>query len=147
MLHILRLFFLTSILIISPLFSSATYANNTSLAAMSPCGVPDTNLENLTKFFSMRWKAIYADLPAHHVNTFLDHFELNDRGIVLVRVFHSQYQQNIAVVAAKRIIEYDKTDKKMIAETYCIVPVNGSLIMAISSRHLGTILKEGSPDI
>lgn len=140
MAQILRALLLTSFLFFSPLFQSASYAK-------APCGTPDTDLANLTKFFSLRWKAIHTDLPAHHRETFLDHYELQGMGIVLIRVFHSQYQQKIAVVAARRLIEYEKQENKMISEIHCIVRINGSIMITISPRYLKTILNEGSPNI
>ncbi|MBH48841.1 MAG: hypothetical protein CME71_11800 [Halobacteriovorax sp.] len=112
---------LTSILfLLYPLQSSFSQAREHSTrTSISPCGNPNTQLENLTGFFEYKWKATYFDLGPVQKDNWIKHYGFEDRDIALVRVFQSPAQPTLAVVAARRFQNF--LDGKLLVDVFCII--------------------------
>ena len=104
----------------------------------SPCG-QDKLLDGLTGFFKYRWQAQFVDLGPGPTQRFLEHNNLSDAEIALVRVFYSPHQRTVAVVTARRFTNY-LAGNPLVA-VLCIVPaLGGGLTWQYGPRELEAII-------
>ena len=109
-----------------------------------PCEYPGLDLSQLTSFFLYKWSARYKDLTKEAVQTWVEHHNLQDRGVVLVRIFQSRLQQKMAVVSARKASPLNGQEFPTMR---CVVKVNNQVAKAYSSEELAKILNRSDKDI
>lgn len=128
-----------------PIHSSLGQANeHETRAPIHPCGEPNADLKNLTGFLKYRWTATYVDLEPVFVAQFLSHFDLLDTDISLIRVFKSQHQPKLGIVAAHRFTNY--LDGKPLVDLWCVVKLYDEWVMSISPETLGDIFADAGSE-
>jgi hypothetical protein len=109
--------------------------------ALHPCGMPGLDLQGITSYFLHRWKASYVDLKPEFIARYLEHIENTNEDIVLVRVFFSPHQNNVAVITAKRFVNY--LDGKPLVDMYCVIKSSDdNIVREYDSRELEDIIRE-----
>jgi len=89
------------------------------ISPISPCGNPNTDLTNLTGFFEYRWQATYVDLYDKPMERWIEHHGLENQEIVKVRIFTSPVLPKVAVVGARRFVNY--LNGQILVDVHCVV--------------------------
>jgi hypothetical protein len=110
-----------------------------------PCGGTGLELRSITQYFQHRWKSRYRDLDDSAVKAWVAYHNAEDEDIILVRVFESYMQPEIAVVSAKEFVNY--LNDKPLVQLMCIVKLNNRLSLEYSPDKLEAILKGNGTDI
>lgn len=128
-----------------PIHSSLGQANeHETRASIHPCGESNADLTNLTGFLEFRWKATHADLDPVFVAQFLLHFDLLHTDISLIRVFKSQLQPKLGIVAARRFTNY--LNDEILVDLWCVVKLYDEWVMSISPETLGGIFADAGSE-
>lgn len=110
----------------------------------SPCG-DDKLLQGLTQFFAYKWKAKWVDLGPGPIARWAEYHQLGEERVDVVRVFHSRFQPQVAVVTARRW--ENRLDGKLLVSVLCIVPApDGALVRAYEPEELEKIIAEPGHD-
>lgn len=112
---------------------------------LHPCGGVGLELRSITQYFQHRWKSRYRDLDDGAVKEWVAYHNAEDEDIVLVRVFQSYMQPELAVVSAKQFVNY--LNGNPLVQLMCIVKLNDRLSLEYSPEKLQSILEGKGSDI
>lgn len=113
---------------------------------LHPCGETGLDFKGLTSFFQYRWHAEYRDLSDTAVKKWLRHHKLENTDITIVRIFQSRMQTGAAVLHGRRFVNYLEPGVPLV-DMFCIVKINGSLVLTYKMDEILTILNSGETDI
>ena len=110
-----------------------------------PCGGVGLELRSITQFFEHRWQARYRDLSDEAVKEWVAYHEAEEEDIILVRVFQSYMQPDMAFVSARRFVNY--LNGKPLVDLMCVVKLHDRLSLEYSVEELRSILESHGSDI
>tara|TARA_R100001086_G_scaffold194363_1_gene111277 strand:- start:241 stop:681 length:441 start_codon:yes stop_codon:yes gene_type:complete len=109
-----------------------------------PCEYPGLDLAQLTSFFLYKWNARYKDLTDEAVRAWVEHHDVQDRGIILVRIFQSHMQKKMAVVSARKASPLNGQEFPTMR---CVVKIDNQISKTYTSERLMEILSQPDKDI
>jgi len=139
------------LVMLSPVKATATHLSGSSLPNHEqsiqqghPCESPYQDLSQLTSFFLYKWNARYKDLTDNAVQTWVEHNNVQDKGIILVRVFQSPMQRKMAVVSARKAGTFNGQE---FPRMLCVVKIDNQLSKTHTSVELQAILSNTDSDV
>ena len=119
------------------LIGSANPNHQSEVKQGHPCEYPGLDLSQLTSFVLYKWNARYKDLTDNAVQTWVEHNDAQDMGIILVRIFQSQMQRKMAVVSARKASPLNGQEFPTMR---CVVKINNQIAKTHTSEELQAIL-------
>jgi len=112
-----------------------------------PCGENGRKFElnSITSYFVQRWQAHWADLKPQAVNAYVKYHNAEKLDISLVRVFRSYLQPDLAVVSARRQVNF--LEGRPLVDLMCIVQITDTFSLKYSTEELEDILNTVRDDI
>ena len=110
-----------------------------------PCGGAGLELRSITAYFQHRWKARYRDLNDGAVKAWAAYHNAEEEDIILVRVFQSYMQPEMAIVSARQFVNY--LNGNPLVQLMCVVKLYDKLTLEYSPDDLQTILESEGSDI